>query len=115
MNFQEFTQIYGNDNRNDKNYGIKQCKYMYSLRIQDYFERFNCLPFSLRNHFSKKLFSGMRSEHQTVWILIILVGLIWVQNVCKVEDIITELNVTISINAINYNLLRGSEPDCLFL
>ena len=31
------------------------------------------------------------------------------------EDIITELNVTISINAINYYLLRGSEPDCLFL
>ena len=30
--------------------------YMYSLRIQDYFECFNCLPFSLRNHFSKKLF-----------------------------------------------------------
>ena len=55
----------------------------------------------------------MRSEHQTVWILIILVGLIWVQNVCKAEDIITELNVTISINAINYHLLRGSEPDCL--
>ena len=82
---------------------------------QDYFECFNCLPFSLRNHFSKKLFSGMRSEHQTVWILIILVGLIWVQNVCKAEDIITELNVTISINAINYYLLRGSEPDCLFL
>ena len=57
-----------------------------SLRTQDYFECFNCLPFSLRNHFSKKLFSGMRSEHQTVWILIrslILVGLIWVQNVCK--------------------------------
>ena len=27
---------------------------MYSLRIQDYFECFNCLPFSLRNHFSKK-------------------------------------------------------------
>ena len=77
--------------------------------------RFNCLPFSLRNHFSKKLFSGMRSEHQTVRILIILVGLIWVQNACKVEDIITELNVTISINAINYYLLRGSEPDCLFL
>ena len=37
---------------------------------QDYFECFNCLPFSLRNHFSKLLFSGMRSEHQTVWILI---------------------------------------------
>ena len=65
--------------------------------------------------FPKKLFSGMRSEHHTVWILIILVGLIWVQNVCKAEDIITELNVTISINAINYYLLRGSEPDCLFL
>ena len=27
----------------------------------------------------------------------------------------TELNVTISINAINYYLLRGPEPDCLFL
>ena len=54
----------------------------------------------------------MQSEHQTVWILIILVGLIWVQNVCKAEDII---RVTISINAINYYLLRGSEPDCLFL
>ena len=27
--------------------------YMYSLRIQDYFECFNCLPFSLRNHFFK--------------------------------------------------------------
>ena len=40
--------------------------------------------------FPKKLFSGMRSEHQTVWILIrslILVGLIWVQNVCKAEDV----------------------------
>ena len=37
MNFQEFAQIYGNENRNDKNYDIKQCKYMYSLRIQDYF------------------------------------------------------------------------------
>ena len=56
MNFQEFAQIYGNDNGNDKNYDIKQCKYMYSLRIQDYFECFNCLSFSLRNHFSKKLF-----------------------------------------------------------
>ena len=39
-----------------KNYGIKQCKYKYSLRIQDYFECFICLPFSLRNHFSKKTF-----------------------------------------------------------
>ena len=29
---------------------------MYSLCIQDYFECFNCLPFSLRNHFSKKTF-----------------------------------------------------------
>ena len=57
----------------------------------------------------------MRSEHQTVWILIILVGLIWVQNVCKAEDIMTELNVTILINAINYYLLWGSEPDCLFM
>ena len=57
----------------------------------------------------------MQSEHQTVWILIILVGLIWTQNVCKAEDIITELNVTISLNAIDYYLLRGSEPDCLFL
>ena len=40
--------------------------------------------------FPKKLSSGMRSEHQTVLILIralILVGLIWVQNVCKAEDI----------------------------
>ena len=46
----------------------------------------------------------MRSEYQTVWILVILVGLIWVQHVCKAEDIITELNVTISINAINYYL-----------
>ena len=55
MNFQEFAQIYGNDNRNDKNYDIKQCKYMYALRIQDYFDCFNCLPFSLRNHFSKKI------------------------------------------------------------
>ena len=54
MNYQEFAQTYGNDNRNDKNYDIKQCKYMYCLRIQDYFECFNCLPFSLRNHFSKK-------------------------------------------------------------
>ena len=27
---------------------------LYSLRIQDYFECFNCLPFSLRNHFSRK-------------------------------------------------------------
>ena len=27
---------------------------LYSLRIQDYFECFNCLPFSLRNHFSTK-------------------------------------------------------------
>ena len=27
----------------------------------------------------------------------------------------TELNVTILINAINYYLLRGPEPDCLFL
>ena len=56
MNFQEFAQIYGNENRNDKNYDIKQCKYMYSLRIQNYFECFNCLRFSLRNHFSKKTF-----------------------------------------------------------
>ena len=52
MNYREFAQTYGNDNRNDKNYDIKQYKYMYSLRIQD----FNCLPFSLRNHFSKKTF-----------------------------------------------------------
>ena len=39
-----------------KNYDIKQYKCMYSLRIQDYFECFNSLPFSYRNHFSKKLF-----------------------------------------------------------
>ena len=32
---------------------IKQYKYMYSLRIQYYFEYFNWLRFSLRNHFSK--------------------------------------------------------------
>ena len=51
FNFQEFAQIYGNDNRNDKNNDIKKCKY--SLRIQDYFERFNCLPISFRNPISK--------------------------------------------------------------
>ena len=33
LDFQEFAQIYGNYNRNDKNYDIKQCSY----RIQDYF------------------------------------------------------------------------------
>ena len=27
-----------------------------ALRIQDYFECFNCLPISLRNHVFKKLF-----------------------------------------------------------
>ena len=91
MNLQDLAQIYGNGKRDDKNYDIKQCKYMHSLGIQDYFECFNRLPFSLRNKFSKKLFSELRSEHQTVWILIrslILVGLILVQNVCKAEDII---------------------------
>ena len=69
---------------------IKQCKYMYSLRIQDYFECFNWLPFSLRNHFSKKtLFrNAIRAPNsldpdQVPY----LVGLIWVQNVCKTEDI----------------------------
>ena len=90
LNLQEFAQIYGNDNRNDKNYDIKQCKYMYSLRIQEFFECFNCLPFSLKKSHFKKLFSGMRSGHQRVWILIRslnLVGLIWVQNIFKAEDI----------------------------
>ena len=37
-----------------KNYDIKQCKYMYSLRIQDFFECFNCMPFSLRKYFFQK-------------------------------------------------------------
>ena len=121
LNFlQEFAQIYGNDKRNNKSYDIKQCKYMYSLRIQDYFECFNCLPFSLGNHFSKKLFSGMQSEHQTVWILIrslILVGLIWVQDVCKAEDIMHRAkcyNFQLMLLTITY-FNRGPEPDCLLL
>ena len=52
LNFQEFAQIYGNDNRNDKSYDIKYCY----LRIQDYFECFDCLPISLRNHVFKKTY-----------------------------------------------------------
>ena len=115
MNFQESAQIYGNDNRNDKNYDIKQCKYMYSLRIQDYFECFNCLSFCLRNYFSKKtLFrnairapNSLDPDH--------FGGPDLGSNVCKAEDIVTELNVSISINAINCYLLRGFEADCLFL
>ena len=114
MNFQEFAQIYGKDNRNDKNYDIKQCKYMNSLRIQDYFECFNCLPFSLRNRFSKKLFSGMRSEQQTVWTLIILVGLICVQNVCKTEDIITELNVQFQLMLLTITYLGALNQTAYF-
>ena len=89
MNFQEFAQIYGNDNRNDTNYDIKQCKYMYSLRIQDYFECFNCLPFSLRNHFSKTFFkNAIRAPNsfdpdQVPYFSGPDLG----QNVCKAEDI----------------------------
>ena len=65
---------------------------MYSLRIQDYFECFNCLPFSLRNQECDgfKMFAKQKIS-------------------C------TELNVTISIDGINCYLLRGPEPDCLFL
>ena len=62
------------------------CKYWVILNAF-----FNCLSISLRKTlFFSKNFSGMQSEHQTVWILIrlhILLGLIWVQNVCKTEDI----------------------------
>ena len=65
---------------------------MYSLRIQDYFECFNCLPFSLRN----QEFDGFKMF-------------------AKQKISCTELNVTISINVINCYLLRGLEPDCLFL
>ena len=34
-----------------------------------------------------------------------------VKNVCKAVDIMTR----VSINAINFYLRRGSEPDCLIL
>ena len=37
------------------------------------------------------------------------------QKGCQQKISWTELNVTISINAINFYLLRGSEPDCLIL
>ena len=62
---------------------------MYSLRIQDYFECLNCLPFSLRYHFSKKPFSARNSldPDQVPYSL----GLIWVQNVCKAEDIMNRV------------------------
>ena len=72
---------------------------MYSLQIQDYFECFNCLPFSLRNHFSKKtLFrNAIRAPNSLDPDQVILSGLIWVQNVCKAE-----LNTANSIHAINY-------------
>ena len=59
----------------------------------------------------------MRSEHQTVWILIrslILVGLIWVQNVCKAEDIRHRAKFQLMLLTITY-FNRGPEPDCLFL
>ena len=58
---------------------------MYSLRIQDYFECFNCLPFSLRNLFSKNLIRARNSldPDQVPYSL----GLLWVRNVCKAEDI----------------------------
>ena len=69
-----------NDNSNDKNYEINNanalCEYMIILNV------LIGQPISLRNHDFKKNFSGMRSEHQTVWILIrslILSGLIWVK------------------------------------
>ena len=39
-----------------KNMTLNNANTMYSLQIQDYFECFNCLPFSSRNHFQKKLF-----------------------------------------------------------
>ena len=56
----------------------------------------------------------MQSEHQTVWILIILVGLIWVQNVCKAEDIIKELNVTISIMLLTITYLGALNQTAYF-
>ena len=39
-----------------------------------------------QNHFFRKILSGISSECQTVWIQVkpdILLGLIWVQTVCK--------------------------------
>ena len=53
----------------------------------NFFQLFCCLLIFLKINFFEKFFSGIiRSELQTVWILIrpdILLGLIWVQTVCK--------------------------------
>ena len=72
-----------------KNYEINNanaiCEYMIILNVL-----FVSL-FLYEITFSKN-FSGMRSEHHTVWILIrslIWSGLIWVKNVCKAVDIMS--------------------------
>ena len=93
---------------------------MYSLRIQDYFECFNCLPFSLRSHFSKKTFfrNAIRAPNSLDPDQVPYFGGPDLGSKClqsRRYQAQSELNVTISINAINYYLLRGPEPDCLFL
>ena len=81
-------------------------------------ECFNCLPFSFRNHFSKKTFfrNAIRAPNSLDSDQIPYFGGSDLGSKCLQSRIsCTELNVTISINAINYYLLRGPEPDCLFL
>ena len=59
----------------------------------------------------------MRSDHQTVLDpdqVPYFVGPDLGQK-CLQSSRYNELNVTISINAINFYLLRGTEPDCLIL
>ena len=49
-----------------------------------------------QNHFFRKIISGMPSQCQTVWIQIkpdVLLGLIWVQTVCKSYQQITLVGV----------------------
>ena len=47
---------------------------------------FSSADFFFQNQIFQKILSGILSEHQTVWIQIrptILLGLIWIQTVCK--------------------------------
>ena len=66
----------------------------------------------MKSLFKKSLFRNMiRAPNSLDPDQVIFLGPIWVQIVYKAEDI----DITNSINAIYYYLLRGSEPGCLFM
>ena len=75
----DFLLVFLNDNSNDKNYEINNanalCEYMIILNV------LIVSLFILEITFSKH-FSGVRSEHQTVWILIRSL-------ICKAVDIMS--------------------------